>query len=412
STLREDGDIRTGELIPSHLAILRQGGMLEAAKLAAAARGDVTAIGGREIPIFYAESWALIHALHAAGGAGARRYIMPPFEAIGEDALPGLVSQLPGYLRRPVNGWKTGERAVPMGPVQDEPVTQQRAALVVIDIALRVGSIKYAQALLGSATATDPDDPDLLHEAGILALVLHDETGAREKFTRAIANRNAHAQSFFELALLERDALGPNAERVRELLAEAVGRNPKHAEAMYLLGQLEESQGRPAKAVEWFEGAVKVLPRQSRMWYALALARHEEGQVVASRAAAQQALATAETEQEREQAKAALELLQDALTIPNRSPEKKPAQTVPEAWRQATGDAVVQGELRELVCGKGVSARMRVWVGGSWQELTLDDRTQATGRAMELQCGVQKPPVAVEVSFDAKSQRAVSIDFR
>ena len=424
STLRADGEIRTGELIPSHIAILRQEGTLPAAKMAAAARGDVTAIGGREIPVFYAQSWALVHALHAAAGGGAggasvagggeaRRYLMPPFAAIGEKTLKEMVEQLPQYLRRPMSGWKTGQRALPVGAIEEEPVPKQRAALVVIDLALRVGSVKYARALLAGAEAAYPDDPEVLHEAGVLALASRDDAGAREKFARAVQNKYAVAQSFFELALLERDALGPNAERVRELLSEAVGRNSHHAEAMYLLGQMEESQGRAAKAVEWFERAVKVLPRQSRMWYALAMARHEEGQAVASRAAAQKAMATAETPQEREQAEAALGLSEDALTVPRRAAEvKKPAEAVPDAWRQAKGDAVVRGELREMVCGQGVSARLRVWSQGSWRELTLDERTRATGNAVELQCGVQKPAIAVEVSYEATSQRAVSIEFQ
>ena len=413
STLRADGEIRTGELIASHLGILQQERHLTAARMAAAARGDVTSIGGREVPIFYAQSWALIHALHAAGGEDAQRYLMPPFAAIGEEKLRRLVDQMPAYLRRPMTGWTTGEWAAAPGAIEEETVPQQRAALVVIDVALRVGSVRYARALLGSAAAAYPEDPELLHEAGMLALASRDDAGAREKFTRAVRSKDASAQSFFELALLERDALGPKAGRVRELLSETVKRNPQHAEAMYLLGQMEESQGRPAKAVEWLERAVKVLPRQSRMWYALALARHDEGQVMASRAAAQQALATAETTPEKEQAEAALELIQGALTIPRPTVEaKKPAQRVPEAWKQAKGDAVVRGELRELVCGKGVAARIRLWVAGTWQELTLDDQTRTTGKAMQLQCGMQRPALSVEISYEAKSRRAVSIEFR
>ena len=413
STLRAGGEIRTGELIAEHIGILQREGLLRTEKMALATRGELSGLSAREIPVFYAESWALIHALYAAGGAQARRHVMPPFEAIGEDMLGRLVEQLPVYLRRPANGWKTGQRAAPAGEMADEPMPPQRAALVVIDLALRVGSVKYARALLAGAEAAYPGDPDVLHEAGILALASNDEAGAKAKFARAIQLRDARAQSFFELALLERDVLGPKSERVRELLTQTVGRNPQHAEAMYLLGQMEEAEGRTAKAVEWFEQAVRVLPRQSRMWYALALARHAEGQAAASRKAAQQALATAGTQQEREQATAALDLSEDALAIPGRTAvTRKPAETVPEAWKQAKGGAVMRGELRELVCGRGMPARLRIWVAGGWQELTLDQRTRTTGKAVELQCGVQRPAVAVEVSYEAQSRRAVSIEFR
>jgi len=412
STLRADGEIRTGELIAGHMLMLRQDKPLDAAKMAAAARGDVTAIQGREVPLFYAQSWALIHAIHASGDNAAKRYVMPPFEAIADEALPNLVEQLPSYLRRPMSGWKTGERAPAMGAIQDAVVPEAKAVLAVIDVALRVGSVKYAQALLAGAAKAYPDDPDVLHEAGILALAMHDEAGARAKFTQAVQSKNARAQSFFELALLERDTLGPNAPRVRELLVEAAGRNPNHAEAMFLLGQMEESQGRPAKAIEWLERAVAVLPRQSRMWYALALARHDEGQVVASRQAAERALATALNRQEREQAEAALEQIQDSLAAPPAAAQpKRQAQTVPETWKQAQGEAVARGELREVVCGKGVSARLRVWTGEGMREFGLDERTRAAGQATELQCGPQRPAPRVEVGYDVKTRRAVRIVF-
>lgn len=409
STLRGSRDIRTGDLIPSHLALLQQEGLLDAARMAAAARGDTTALTGRQIPVFYAQSWALIHALHSAG-PNAQRHLMPPFVPIPEATLRSLTEQLPQYLRRPTNGFNTGTRAEPAPRIEEEAIDPARAQLVLADLALRVGSVKYAQALLTNASTQFPNDPDVLHELGILALSQKDEPLARQRFTAAIAHRNARAQSFFELALLERDALGPNAPRVRELLTEAAGRNPHHAEALFLLGQMEESQGRPDKAIEWLQRAVAVLPRQSRMWYALAHARNTEGQVVAARKAAEQALATAANQMEREQAEALLTQLREGLTLPTPAPPKPPV-TVPQAWNQPKGPATVEGELRELRCTPTGNPVLGVYTRDTAYSLLLTDQTRTTGAPGQLQCGPQQPPRRVVVTYDPANHHAITLDF-
>lgn len=412
STLRADGEIVTGEPVAGHVAMLRAEGVLDAARMAAAARGDISALPGRAVPLFYAQSWALIHLIQARGG-GDTRHVMPPFDPIEEAELGPLIAELPQYVRRPAPGWKTGRKPDPPAAVEEETIPEARALLVLADLALRVGSVKYARALLTGAEAARPDDPGVLHETGLLALAGGDEAGARVRFEKAAQSPLARGQTFFELALLERERLGVNAPRVRELLEEAVRRTPNHAEAYFLLGQMEESQGRPARAIEWLEKAVSVLPRQSRMWYALALARHQEGLVVAGQKAAATAVATAGNRLDRERAEALVEELRGSQSaVPPTATPRRPAAAAPEAWNQLRGKEAVEGELRELVCGRGAEPLLRIWNGSALKELVLERGTRATGKEVELRCGAQTPPVPVEVSYDPATRRAVSVDFR
>lgn len=412
STLRADGEIVTGEPVAGHVAMLRVEGTLDAARMLAAARGDMTALPNRAVPLFYAQSWALIHLIQARGG-GAMRHVMPPFAPIEESEIGPLIAELPQYLRRPAPGWKTGRKPDPPAAVEEEAIPEAQALLAVADLALRVGSVKYARALLTGAETAHPDDPGVLHETGLLALASHDEAGARARFEKAAQSTSARGQTFFELALLERERLGVNAPRVRELLEETVLRTPNHAEAYFLLGQMEESQGRPSRAIEWLEKAVAVLPRQSRMWYSLALARHQEGLVVAGQKAAETALATANNRLDRERAEALVEELRGSQAPgPPAVQTRRPAVTTPEAWNQVQGKEAVAGELRELVCGRGTAPLLRIWNGSALQELVLERSTRATGKEVELRCGAQKPPVPVEVSYDPATRHAISVNFR
>jgi Flp pilus assembly protein TadD len=382
----------TGEILAPHLQALARGSMT-AEEIAAADRSTWHAL-------LYPQSWAMVHLLHAAQGDGFRRYVAPPFAVAPPELAAELVKRLPGYLKKPMQGWRTGVAAVAV-EVTGEPMERKRAALALSEVAFATGRLDYAQVLLSAHRS----DPDVAHEFGLLALARHDEEEAIARFERAVKLPRARAQSFFELAMLLRDRPEGRA-RVRGLLEETVGRNPAHGEAHFLLGQMAAREGRQAEAIRSLENAVAVLPRQSSFWHQLALSQYSEGRVIEARRSAERALAAAADEGERERARAAIELTRASASV---AAPAKPPVTVPEAWRGPRGDRTVEGELREVVCS--APPKVRILADGVMREFNAEGM-RAAGEGAEFACGAQPSGRRVRVEIDSASGRAVRMEFR
>jgi tetratricopeptide (TPR) repeat protein len=342
------------------------------------------------------------------------------FEEAFSKNLDQALVDLRAYLKSgglPVNAvlWK------PLDPVEVEthPIPPAEAESAQIELLLQVGRHEAASSRLQRLERDYPDHPDVLAELAMYSMGARRAEDARRYFERAIANGSQRSSTYFEYAMLLRDSGAPR-QRVQELLLEAVGRNPRYAEAHFLLALMASQDGRHREAAASLEQAVEVLPRQSYFWHALASAYTQLGRINDARLAARRAVESAATSHELEMAQAALRQTASAASPPPASP--KPAITVPKSWQMPKGDARIEGVLEHIDC-LGANARFHVRAQGKPVALWVDNPgqvllTSESGLTFEFRCGSQRArDVAIEYVRKPDAQRRTegeitAIEFR
>jgi tetratricopeptide (TPR) repeat protein len=411
STLRADGDrLTAGAPIAQHLRTLGVETWLEAAALAAVNRDSPYYNETAKAGLFYAQSWALVHMLNLA--APYRRGVPHFFELLARGApaplafeqafarsLEAALEDLRGYLasgRLPVVtlAWK------PPDPVEItvEAIAEHQAEVARIELLLELGRHREAEPRLRRLERSHADSPEVLTELARFAIGAGRRDEARRLFERAIERGSTSATTYFEYAMLLRDA-GEPRERVRELLAETTGRNPRHAEAHFILGLMASQDGDERAAIGSFEQAAAILPRQSYFWHGLAISNHRLGRSDEARRAARRALDAAATPQQLEMARAALRLV--AATPEPPGPARRPDVVTPKSWQMPRGDTRIEGVLEHIDC-LGANARFHLRVKGAPVALWVANPGQVllntpSSLTFVFQCGPQKPrPVAIE----------------
>jgi hypothetical protein len=218
-------------------------------------------------------------------------------------------------------------------------------------------------------------------------------------FNEAIAQGAPDATPYFEAAMLRRDAKQP----FEPLLRQAVERNPQHAEAWFLLGLEAAKREELEDAIDAYQKATAVLPRQANFWHAMAMTLHRAGRrEEASRAALKCRLAAA-TPAEREMAAALNGFVSGNDPAP---PARQPAVVIPDSWQGLQGDAVSDGVLEELVCGD--PAVMRIQGVGELRVLRPRE-IRITGGSRQLACGPASRKV--RVGYIQATKELVSVEF-
>jgi hypothetical protein len=292
---------------------------------------------------------------------------------------------------------------MPPRPAQDDVVAakldEAGIRLAQVELLLTLRQSEEAAKLLDGYNG--PPSPELETARGLAALARRDNVAAKARFREAIRLGDRTAVPAFEYAMILRDENAP-AEQVRRYLAEAVGRNPNLAEAQFILGVMAQKENRHPEAVEFFEQALRVLPRQSYFWHARAMSHLALKQPELARRAALRAAASAVSTSELEMAQAAVKLAGAPKPALSAAPPR-PAVFVPDSWKPRQGAASVEGTLEQIDCF-GPSARFQIRPGTSsapvrlWVdkpgEILLKD---ASGLTFTFACGVQQPrKVAVE----------------
>jgi Flp pilus assembly protein TadD len=177
------------------------------------------------------------------------------------------------------------------------------ATLARAELAFRTGRAAVARRLYDEARKQQPSSPAVEFGLGMLALSEGDRAGARQHLERSLELDPSSAEAWLEYALFERES-GASRARVEELLRKAAGLNPSLAEARFMLGVRATDDGRLDEAVDHLRQAVRVLPRQSSFWHALAFALEKLGQRREAADAARNALRTASTVEEESMARA------------------------------------------------------------------------------------------------------------
>ena len=314
------GRMRVGEPVPGHLALLAAEKWLSASELLRANRTSPLYNERTLAGVFYAQSWALAHMLNLAPGW---REGMPRFaelladgaevRAAFREAFGKTPDQALEELRGYVGGLHSATVEAPPAPHPEaaavEPVAPLEATLNLADLALEVRQPDLARGLFESAKKSQPDSPAAETGLGTLALAEDRREEARAHLERAIALGSRNGTTYFQLAMLEREAGAPR-RRVDQLLEQTVALDPGFGEAQFMLGSEASDDGDFESGVARLGAAARALPRKSFMWHALGYAQARLGHTDQARQAASRALSTAATEQEQRMAEALLESLQ------------------------------------------------------------------------------------------------------
>jgi tetratricopeptide (TPR) repeat protein len=411
STLEANGErLLVGRVIAAHVRALSSDGWLSGAQLAAVGRDSEYYNEQDKAGVFYAQSWALMHMLNLSA---RYRKNLPRFAELLDEGEPAgaafekafgrSLEEALGDLKAYVGNRRFGIAEVywrPPPEVETEvsALSEEEAELAQVELLLRVGRAGEAEKRLKKLPA---EGGEVLTALGLFHLSQKRNQEALGYLKRAM-EAGAPANAYFEYAMLLREE-GAEAAEVDRYLREAVGRNPKHAEAQFVLGLRASQQGRHEEAVGWLEQAVAVLPRQSYFWHALAYSYHELGRGELARRAARKAADSAGTPHELEMAKGVMKLT--AGSEVKVAAAVKPSVRVPESWKMPQGDARVEGMLEHIDCF-GQAARFQVRVEGKpvllWVEKPGEVLLKtASAITFEFRCGAQRPR-AVAVEYEVR----------
>ena len=409
STLEPAGErLTVGLPVTSHISLLAKRKWMDANALAAFGKGSPAYGDPRASDIFYAQSWALTHMLNMHPAYRAR---MPDFvlaldrgaapveafqSAFAKDIGPAL-DDLREYLAR---GRLPVAKVDWSPPVEQrivaEPLTDLESGLAQVELLLLLDKRDEAARRIKALEAGHPQSAELQLALGLYLLTEKNYAAAAEKLRQAIHHGSASAS--FEYAMLLRDQNAP-PEEVKRHLETAVARNPNHAEAQFLKGLMAAREGRYEDALGPLSQAVRVLPRQSYFWHALALCQHHLGNREQSRISAMRALRSATTPEKREMAEAALRLASGGAGSAGRG-AGPPAVNTPAGWQMPQGDSQVEGVLEQIDC-MGESARFHIRSRGQTVRLFVRKPGEVllgnlSSLTFQFNCGRQTPrPVIV-----------------
>ncbi|MBM3811047.1 MAG: tetratricopeptide repeat protein [Acidimicrobiia bacterium] len=432
STLQARGEsILLGAPIPAHLRTLGSRNWLTGNELSRVTRDSEYYNEQNKAGVFYAQSWALVHMLNLSS---RYRKNMPRFAELLDQAIPwplafeeafggtldAALSDLRAYAANPFSTVPVYWRPPREMEAEITLMEEGRAELVLVDLLLRMGRAQEAERRLRKLPAGRIDPAELETALAFIDLSQKRNQEAMRRLRNTIDSGRATSNALFEYAMLLRES-GADPAEVERYLRETIGRNPKHAEAHFLLGLTESQKGRHQDAVEAFEQAVAVLPRQSYFWHALAYSYHHLGRNEQARRAARKAADSASNSHELDMAQAALKLTSSPAAAPVPPTAKTPVY-VPDSWKMPQGDARVEGVLEHIEC-LGAAARFQIRAAGKPVHLWVDKPGEvllktASSITFEFRCGPQTPrPVAVEyISKSDASRRTAgeitAIEFR
>ncbi len=388
--------LRIGDPIPSHLDLLARNEWLDDQALHNVEHG----------PMFYAESWALVHMLNLAPRWRDR---MPQFVLLLAQENPDAFRQAFGKsmdealaeLRLYVGQMRT--TTIPASiDAPHEPriarIENQEAAIACAGLALALKRTDLAAKLIDRL----PPSAEIESMQGTIALARGERGEAKRHLDRAIQLGSRDLALYFEYAMMERESGRPDTA----LLQKVISIDPGFADAHFLLGVRATDDGDSKSALEHLQAATRAEPHRSTYWHALAYAQTRAGQDAS--AAIRRAIATAETEQEERMAEALR-----GLRSPEQRPAPRPSIVTPSSWNSLPHDAHIEGTLVEFNC-EGPTVRIRDRANATI-ELRVSHASgiqliNAPQPAFQFSCGPQNMPVAID--YERASGEVARIEFR
>lgn len=430
STIDKRGDnVVIGVPVENHIRTLLLAPWIDAAPFGAVNKRSPLYNERDTAGLFYAQSWAMVHMLNMSP---PYRRVLPRFAELLEKGYPAELAFQEAFgvsWENALTDCKSYVRARRFtvaqvfhgsdAPVETEvtPLPEADAALAQVELLLALGRDDPAEKMIGDLRKSGGlDSADGLLAQGLLALHRKRSAEAENLLRQAREKGSRRADAWFESATLARERGAPRDE-VRVLLRETVGRNPKHAEAQFLLGLMESQDGRVRESIGPLEQAVRILPRQSYFWHALALAYHQLRRTDDARLAARRAAESAATQEQLDMARAALRMVGEASGPAARPARPKQDVIVPPAWTNRQGDSLVTGVLEHIDC-MGTSARFQIRVNGQRMMLFIDKPGEvllktASAVTFDFACGTQRPRrVSIDYSKRVDAARKTEGDIR
>jgi hypothetical protein len=394
-----------GKPIPSHAALLRQRPWLPAEEFFPVGHDSPMHDEASKTGVFYAQSWAVVHTLvtHPQFRDKVPSFLTALGEGVSleracQEVLGMGPADLLNVVRRAIQSQRFTEASLTPLPVRE---TAGMAAPVDPASVMFPLAIALNKPALAKRWATTP-----LHQ-GLIALAEGDKPAAR----KWLAEAGADSTALFELAMLirEENAADP---RVDAMLRTVIERNPQHAEAHFLRGLRFAARGDSEEAIDSFQQAARILPRQATFWHALAIQLEKSGRLAEAGHAALRCRMAARDASEREMAAGIARLIHEPAVVRPRS--DKPPVHVPESWKGLRGDTVMQGELIEFDCGtQPPTAHIRTSSTVLRLRLLKPNEIRVggiDGIQHEFACGPQKRKVQVE--YTDATRELTAIEFR
>jgi tetratricopeptide (TPR) repeat protein len=407
--------VEVGDPIPAYLRLLASQLWMDAEDLSLGSSADG--------PLFYAESWALVHMLSFSpewrkGMPGFLKLLkeggdqddafQTAFGASMQNALVALHAYAPARrgVTVPAPPPLPNEQAS-SARLTSTHLSQVEVALMLADLALHSGNRELAKSLLTGAAKENPQSSAAAAGLGLLALAENRKQDAQREFERALSLGPAPgfnaADTYFQLAMLT----GDNA-----LLEKTLTVDPHFAEAHFLLGVRATDKGDFQRAVEHLRQAIAVYPRRFSYWNALGYAQAKSRDREGAADSARRASVIASTAEEHQMA-ASLALLA-AETAPS-VPAKKPDVITPPSWKNPKGDAHLEGTLTRVDCDAQPLRLTISAASGQAIELKVShpkevELLNAEGVSTALACGEQSRPIAIE--YLAATSEVTRIEFK
>lgn len=254
STLKTTGPgtVMIGDLIPGRVQTLRAGPWIPLSALTAAGRGSALYSGPRA-PMFYAESWALVHMLYLSPDYGpgfgpfvtalaSRRPLASALWSAYRRTLPQIESDLRRYLDRGQLYGLTFRVALPNASIA---IRSQPAGVLDADLALAglLGAVHRtatARSVYSWLRQRFPSNPRPDEAFGYFLWDLGDDNGARLAFARALDKGDRDPQTCYDFATLALQA-GDSAH-ARAALNRALAIDPAFTQARLRLAEVRASR--------------------------------------------------------------------------------------------------------------------------------------------------------------------------
>ncbi len=411
TALQESKHWIIGKPIENHVRVLNQNTWFGEREFFEARHDSPLRDESSRVGRFYAQSWAIVHYLLTT--PGIREKTPALFTALGDGvpfarACEAVLGQRQGLLiefaRRAVERARFQTARIGADPATGPAppagvLSSEEADSMLVSLALAAGRPGMA-----SKAARSPA------QRGLLALRLGNIPEAEKLLAEAVGDGSPDAAPYFELAMLLREGKR-EPDRVAALLRQAIDRNPNHAEAHFILGLRAAAAGDNEGAIDCYQRAAQILPRQANFWHALALTLERANRLPEAGHAAMRCRLAARNPAEREMAAAIERLVSEPVLA---APAKKPAVQIPESWQGLRGDASADGDLVEFDCtAKPPIVKIASANGQLALRVEKPSAIRITGTGSiqhTLACGPQR--LSVRVEFLRQTKELTAIDFR
>ena len=414
--------------LPARSQVLRNRALIPLQKLLTTSADDPAISQRDDASMFYAESWELTHMLlfspQYSSKAGA---LWSAFNSgvVEAPALAAIYGRSVETIDSDLRAWMNGPKLLvplPGIPRQDQrmhtsSVSRADSDSLLAGLVLASGDLDRAEAVYRGLQSERSSDPAVAAALGAIALRKHEEVKAILEWKRALELGIKDPVLCYEYATLLENVHAPD-DQIAAALQLAIKLKPAYDDARYRLGLFESSRHNYSAAIEQLR-AMRSVPhaRAYSYWLTMASALLETDQRSAAKAAAERAIASAATSDQR-QAAALLELdTQTDITVQYARDRQGNLQLVTSRKRHGAtdwnpfievGDEIrtATGAIRKVECAGRSITGFEIDSSSATVHVSLPDPSHVLieGGKPEFYCGAEDGR-KVTVEYAAKSSK-------